>query len=61
MSRVLVVEDEQHLSEGLRFNLEAEGYEVEVVKPVRRRSKNCPGARIRRGGARRDAARQEWI
>lgn len=31
MSRVLVVEDEQHLAEGLRFNLEAEGYEVQVV------------------------------
>ena len=29
MSRVLVVEDEQHLAEGLRFNLEAEGYQVE--------------------------------
>lgn len=25
------MEDEQHLAEGLRFNLEAEGYEVEVV------------------------------
>ncbi len=32
MSRVLVVEDEQHLAEGLRFNLEAEGYQVEVVE-----------------------------
>ena len=31
MSRILVVEDEQHLAEGLRFNLEAEGYEVHVV------------------------------
>jgi len=31
MSRVLVVEDELHLAEGLRFNLEAEGYEAEVV------------------------------
>jgi DNA-binding response OmpR family regulator len=31
MSRVLVVEDEQHLAEGLRFNMEAEGYQVEVV------------------------------
>src|SRR5882672_6796312 len=31
MSRVLVVEDEQHLAEGLRFNLEQESYEVEVV------------------------------
>jgi DNA-binding response OmpR family regulator len=32
MSRVLVVEDEQHLADGLRFNLEAEGYQVEVVE-----------------------------
>jgi DNA-binding response OmpR family regulator len=31
MSRVLVVEDEQHLAEGLRFNLEAEGYQVRLV------------------------------
>jgi DNA-binding response OmpR family regulator len=31
MNRVLVVEDEQHLADGLRFNLEAEGYEVQVV------------------------------
>jgi len=31
MNRVLVVEDEQHLAEGLRFNLEAEGYQVQVV------------------------------
>ena len=29
--RVLVVEDEQHLAEGLRFNLEAEGFHAEVV------------------------------
>jgi two-component system, OmpR family, alkaline phosphatase synthesis response regulator PhoP len=29
--RVLIVEDEQHLAEGLRFNLEAEGYAAEVV------------------------------
>jgi len=32
MSRVLVVEDEQHLAEGLRFNLEAEGYQVQLVE-----------------------------
>ena len=32
MSRVLVVEDEQHLADGLRFNLEAEGYQVDVVE-----------------------------
>lgn len=31
MSAVLVVEDEQHLADGLRFNLEAEGYTVEAV------------------------------
>ena len=31
MSRILVVEDEHHLAEGLRFNLEAEGYQVQVV------------------------------
>ncbi|HMK30557.1 MAG TPA: response regulator transcription factor [Terriglobales bacterium] len=30
MSRILVVEDEAHLAQGLRFNLEAEGYFVEV-------------------------------
>ena len=32
MSRVLVVEDEQHLAEGLRFNLEADGYQVDLVE-----------------------------
>jgi DNA-binding response OmpR family regulator len=31
MSRILVVEDEAHLAEGLRFNLEQEGYSVDVV------------------------------
>jgi len=30
MSRILVVEDESHLAEGLRFNLEQEGYSVQV-------------------------------
>lgn len=28
---VLVVEDEKHLADGLRFNLEAEGYRVETI------------------------------
>ena len=32
MTRILVVEDELHIAEGLRFNLEAEGYEVQVVE-----------------------------
>ena len=31
MSRILIVEDERHLADGLRFNLEAEGYQVHVV------------------------------
>lgn len=31
MSLVLIVEDEQHLADGLKFNLEAEGYEVEIA------------------------------
>jgi len=31
MSRVLIVEDEAHLAQGLRFNLEAEGHNVEVA------------------------------
>ena len=31
MSRILVVEDESHLAEGLQFNLEAEGHEVEIA------------------------------
>ena len=29
--RILIVEDEKHIAEGLRFNLEAEGYRVQVV------------------------------
>ena len=28
---LLIVEDEKHLAEGLRFNLEAEGYRVEIT------------------------------
>jgi len=31
MTAVLVVEDEKHLADGLRFNLEAEGYTVNTV------------------------------
>jgi len=32
MSLVLIVEDEQHLAEGLRFNLEAEGHQVQLAE-----------------------------
>ena len=31
MSRILIVEDEPHLAQGLRFNLQAEGHAVELV------------------------------
>lgn len=31
MSSVLIVEDEKHLADGLRYNLNAEGYEVETT------------------------------
>ncbi len=31
MSQILVVEDESHIADGLRFNLEAEGYRVTVL------------------------------
>jgi DNA-binding response OmpR family regulator len=32
MSRILVVEDELHIAQGLRFNLEAEGHAVEITE-----------------------------
>lgn len=32
MTRILVVEDERHIAEGLRFNLEAEGQHVELLE-----------------------------
>lgn len=32
MTRIMIVEDEAHIAQGLRFNLEAEGYEVDVCE-----------------------------
>jgi DNA-binding response OmpR family regulator len=32
MSRILVVEDESHIAQGLRFNLEAEGHSVDIAE-----------------------------
>ena len=29
--KILIVEDEQHIADGLRFNLEAEGYEALIA------------------------------
>jgi DNA-binding response OmpR family regulator len=31
MTRILIVEDEEHLAQGLKFNLEAEGMEAEIA------------------------------
>ena len=56
--RVLIVEDEQHLAEGLRFNLEAEGYERGSRRHRRARAGAAArsGGALRSGRARRDAA-----
>jgi DNA-binding response OmpR family regulator len=45
MNRILLVEDEAHIAEGLRFNLEAEGYAVEVFEsgePAAERLREAP-------------------
>ena len=44
MARVLVVEDEAHLAEGLAFNLEAEGHEVVWVADGKRAAVERLGA-----------------
>ena len=31
MSRILIVEDEEHIAEGLRYNLEADGHEAAIA------------------------------
>lgn len=49
MSRIFVVEDEEHIAEGLRFNLEAEGHAVEVAD-----SGEAALERLVSGGARFD-------
>ena len=47
MSRILIVEDEDHLATGIKFNLEIEGYEVEVIGRRRARPR-AAGRRPRR-------------
>ena len=41
MSRILIVEDEQHIADGLRFNLEAEGHEATVVPDGEARARDA--------------------
>ena len=36
MSSILIVEDEQHIAEGLRYNLEEEGFTIEIAADGRR-------------------------
>ena len=36
MSRVLIVEDEQHIADGLRYNLEMEGHEASIARDGQR-------------------------
>jgi len=45
MPRVLLVEDEEHLAAGIRFNLELDGYEVETIGDgLRALERLVPGA-----------------
>jgi len=46
MSRVLVVEDEEHLAEGLAFNLQNKGYEVTVAGTAREATETLDRARF---------------
>ena len=32
MTKILIVEDEKHIADGLKFNLEAEGFEVAIAE-----------------------------
>ncbi len=50
MSQILIVEDEAHIAEGLRFNLEAEGHSVQVTDNGEEAIR-----RLRPGGPRFDA------
>ena len=62
-ANILVVEDEEHLARGLKFNLEAEGYKTRRRR--RRRDSARPAASsacgVRPAGARRHAAGQRRI
>ncbi|HKJ25688.1 MAG TPA: response regulator transcription factor [Myxococcota bacterium] len=44
MASILIVEDEVHIAEGLQFNLEGEGYEVEVATDGRAASERLAQA-----------------
>lgn len=48
MNSILIVEDEIHLARGLRFNLEAEGYEVDTVETGEAALERLVGAAAKR-------------
>ncbi len=58
MSRVLIVEDEAHLAQGLRFNLEAEGHSVEVAADGESALHTLLGTQARSG--RKNGEREEF-
>ena len=63
MPRILLVEDEEHLAAGIRFNLELDGYEVETIGDGLRAVERLAPAHgeappaVRPRAPRRDAAR----
>ena len=61
MSRVLIVEDEAHLAQGLRFNLEAEGHSVVVAGDGERAIELLLGHEEngRRGGGRHERSKHQ--
>jgi DNA-binding response OmpR family regulator len=56
VARILVVEDEVNIAEGLRFNLEAEGHEVEIANDGRAAQERLLG-----GGERFDLVVLDWM
>ncbi len=63
MNSVLIVEDEKHLADGLRYNLKAEGYDVETAGTGEEALALLIDDRktLRRGRARRDVAGDGWV
>jgi DNA-binding response OmpR family regulator len=59
MSRVLIVEDEAHIAQGLRFNLEAEGHSVEVAGDGERAIELLLGHKENGKNGKRGAGKQE--
>ena len=59
MSRILIVDDEASICWAFRESLGDEGHQVEVAASAEEGMRIADSGRLRRGGARRPAAR-EW-